>query len=163
MFFNKHCKIKPDLSIDAVSTWTANQESSEKTMQNTKIQTLWNLCNELKEKRQFLVDRLKSTQDYLDQQQLDLSREVHMLRQQNHALEQNVSVLNESVEQVFQLVASSRAGKPESVSASPHDFSPLRDCSALHLELHGRFQAQDTILHLLEPEVLQVDAPCGLS
>ncbi len=60
-------------------------------MQNTKMQTLWNLCQELKSKRETLVEKMSFTQNYLDEQQSLISVELSSLRQNNDSLSLNVN------------------------------------------------------------------------
>lgn len=55
-------------------------------MQNVKIQTLWNLCQELKQKRQDMIEKLSHTQNYLDEQQGLIRSELDSLRQNNQSL-----------------------------------------------------------------------------
>jgi hypothetical protein len=133
---------------------TANQESSESTMQNTKIQTLWNLCNELKEKRQFLVERLKHTQDYLDEQQWNLSREMHGLRQQTNSLADDVSTLSSAVESIYSLWQSQPGPtSPEAEAVEFPDFQPLLDAANTQQELAQGFADQAAALALLAGEI----------
>jgi hypothetical protein len=130
---------------------TANQESSESTMQNTKIQTLWNLCNELKEKRQFLVERLKHTQDYLDEQQWNLSREMHGLRQQTNSLADDVSTLSSAVESIYSLWQSQPS--QEATAVELPDFNPLLEAAQTQQELAQGFADQAAALALLAGEI----------
>lgn len=55
-------------------------------MQNTKIQALWQLCQELKNRREVLVEKMHQNQAYLDEQQWAMSTEVQQLKQENEAL-----------------------------------------------------------------------------
>lgn len=67
-------------------------------MQNLKIQTLWQLCQELKQKRQDMIEKLGYTQNYLDQQQTLMTTELLSLRQQNNELSLNLAELFENIE-----------------------------------------------------------------
>lgn len=129
-------------------------------MQNTKIQTLWNLCNELKEKRQFLVEKLRHTQDYLDEQQWHLSREVHNLKQQTHHLSHEVSTLVQALETVYSLW-SIHQKKQDIVPSNSilADFFPLLDCARLQQDLFWRFYELTITLQQLKPEIMQDSAP----
>lgn len=127
-------------------------------MQNTKIQTLWNLCNELKEKRQFLVERLKHTQDYLDEQQWNLSREMHGLRQQTDGLAHDVSTLSQAVENIYSLW-STQMGQASSPAMNLPDFQPLLEASQIQQELALRFADQASQLALLAGEINLPDSP----
>ena len=62
-------------------------------MENTKIQMLWKMCLELKDKRQSLLDQWRSTQSYLDEKQMLLAQEFQHLRTQNHDLGTEVQTL----------------------------------------------------------------------
>ncbi|PIQ24326.1 hypothetical protein COW36_24040 [bacterium (Candidatus Blackallbacteria) CG17_big_fil_post_rev_8_21_14_2_50_48_46] len=128
-------------------------------MQNTKIQTLWNLCTELKEKRQFLVERLKHTQDYLDEQQWHLSREVHLLRGQTHALAHEVETLQHALHTVHRLWAARQSVVAEPSSSVLPDFYPLLDCARLCADLNLRYQEQAVALATLQPEVMREGSP----
>ncbi len=129
-------------------------------MQNTKIQTLWNLCNELKEKRQFLVERLKHTQDYLDEQQWNLSREMHGLRQQTNSLADDVSTLSYAVESIYSLWQS-QPGQPssEATAVEPPDFQPLLEAAQTQQQLAQSFADQAAALALLAGEINLPDSP----
>jgi len=59
-------------------------------MPNTKIQALWQLTQELKEKRETLKEKLSYTQNYLDEQQLVLSTELNSLKKENKGLSQDL-------------------------------------------------------------------------
>jgi hypothetical protein len=120
-------------------------------MQNTKIQTLWNLCNELKEKRQFLVERLKHTQDYLDEQQWNLSREMHGLRQQTNSLADDVSTLSSAVESIYSLWQSQPS--QEATAVELPDFNPLLEAAQTQQELAQGFADQAAALALLAGEI----------
>lgn len=56
-------------------------------MQNTKLQTLWQLTQELKDKRHHLMEKLNTQQSYLDQQQSAISVELGSLRSNSDGLE----------------------------------------------------------------------------
>lgn len=132
-------------------------------MQNTKIQTLWNLCNELKEKRQFLVERLKHTQDYLDEQQWNLSREMHGLRQQTNSLADDVSTLSYAVENIYSLW-SNQSNQPsqtsqETTAVEFPDFQPLLEAAQTQQELAQGFADQAAALALLAGEINLPDSP----
>lgn len=129
-------------------------------MQNTKIQTLWNLCNELKEKRQFLVERLKHTQDYLDEQQWNLSREMHGLRQQTNSLADDVSTLSSAVESIYSLWQSQPSQTTSEAAAVEFpDFQPLLDAANTQQELAQGFADQAAALALLAGEINLPDSP----
>lgn len=68
-------------------------------MQNTKIQALWKLCQELKTRREILVDKMHQNQSYLDEQQWAMSEEVNQLKQENRHLFSQVQIL---IDQVYQ-------------------------------------------------------------
>lgn len=129
-------------------------------MQNTKIQTLWNLCNELKEKRQFLVERLKHTQDYLDEQQWNLSREMHGLRQQTNSLAEDVGTLSYAVESIYSLW-SNQSNQPNTGGESVDlpDFQPLLEAAQTQQELAQGFADQAANLALLAGEINLPDSP----
>ncbi|MGE3728169.1 MAG: hypothetical protein AB7I41_21620 [Candidatus Sericytochromatia bacterium] len=129
-------------------------------MQNTKIQTLWNLCNELKEKRQFLVERLKHTQDYLDEQQWNLSREMHGLRQQTNSLAEDVGTLSYAVESIYSLW-SNQSSQPNTGGESVDlpDFQPLLEAAQTQQELAQGFADQAANLALLAGEIHLPDSP----
>ena len=61
--------------------------------QNTKIQALWQLTQELKEKRESLKEKLSYTQNYLDEQQLVMSGELRTLKQENSGLSQDLQTV----------------------------------------------------------------------
>ncbi|HEY9841982.1 MAG: hypothetical protein ACAI44_04195 [Candidatus Sericytochromatia bacterium] len=71
-------------------------------MQNLKIQTLWQLCQELKQKRQDMVEKLSHTQHYLDKQQLLMSSELLSLRKQNNELSSDLAQLYTHLETLRQ-------------------------------------------------------------
>jgi len=129
-------------------------------MQNTKIQTLWNLCNELKEKRQFLVERLKHTQDYLDEQQWNLSREMHGLRQQTNSLAEDVGTLSYAVESIYSLWSNqSNQSNTGGESVDLPDFQPLLEAAQTQQELAQGFADQAANLALLAGEINLPDSP----
>lgn len=66
-------------------------------MQNTKIQALWQLCQELKNRREVLVEKMHQNQTYLDEQQWAMSEEVRQLKGENQQLFAQVHQLIEEV------------------------------------------------------------------
>jgi hypothetical protein len=126
-------------------------------MQNTKIQTLWSLCTELKEKRQFLVERLKHTQDYLDEQQWNLSREMHGLRQQTNSLAHDVHDLSQAVDTVYSLW--SQTSTPTAEAFELPDFQALIEAAQTHQTLYQRFAQEAETLARLQGEVQQPGSP----
>jgi len=68
-------------------------------MENTKIQTLWNMCLELKDKRQSLLEQWRNTQHYLDSKQTLIENEFQILRQNNSELAEDVDSLYTQLDQ----------------------------------------------------------------
>lgn len=62
-------------------------------MQNTKIQALWQLCQELKSRRETLVEKMHLNQVHLDEQQWAMNEEVQQLKQHNQSLFAQVNTL----------------------------------------------------------------------
>lgn len=117
-------------------------------MESTKIQALWNLCSELKLKRQQLLEQWKSTQGYLDYQQDLLEREFLTLRDHNQGLAETLSTLHGDLHQL-------RAGWQEHISRSlalQQEFSSL-DVS--YAELNSNFSSLQRELHGLHQELSQ--------
>lgn len=71
-------------------------------MQNLKIQTLWQLCQELKQKRQDMIEKLGYTQNYIDQQQSLMSHELLSLRRHNNELSSDLAQLYSHLETLRQ-------------------------------------------------------------
>ncbi len=69
----------------------------QNTKQHTKMQTLWQLCQELKNRREILVQKMQQNQNHLDEQQWAISEQVHHLKQENHALFEQVNHLSQQV------------------------------------------------------------------
>lgn len=125
-------------------------------MQNTKIQTLWNLCHALKEKRQFLIEKIKHTQDYLNHQQWHLSKEVHNLRQQIQHLSAQVLSLEPALETLYTLWRTQEQHKHSQKSAHT---DILLNCTHLHHELFWRFYELACVLQQLKLEISLEKAP----
>lgn len=71
-------------------------------MQNTKIQALWQLTQELKEKRQQLVEKMHYNQSYLDQQQHLMQTELHGLQHETRQLEADLQQVCQALESLHQ-------------------------------------------------------------
>ncbi|MBF2055313.1 MAG: hypothetical protein IGS03_17830 [Candidatus Sericytochromatia bacterium] len=71
-------------------------------MQNTKIQALWQLTQELKEKRQQLVEKMHYNQSYLDQQQHLMQTELHGLQHETRQLETDLQQFCQALESLHQ-------------------------------------------------------------
>ncbi|MGV3524006.1 MAG: hypothetical protein ACO1RX_07270 [Candidatus Sericytochromatia bacterium] len=122
-------------------------------MQNTKMQTLWQLCQELKTKREDLRQKLSATQQYLDQQHAQMSSELLALRDSNHALSTDLGQLQGQL-QTLHTAWSEHQGNGNG-SAHAAEFTRLEtehvqlqaeynDLSAAYSELQGQFtQLQD--------------------
>lgn len=94
-------------------------------MQNTKMQTLWQLCQELREKRQQLVEKMHSNQTYLDHQQNLMRNELLGLRQQNHSLETDLGHLYQHLENLQQHWVS-HVNQPAIADPSQQAFQEFR-------------------------------------
>lgn len=102
-------------------------------MQNTKIQALWKLCQELKTRREILVDKMNQNQAYLDEQQWAMSEEVNQLKQENKHLFSQVQIL---IEQVYQFKEQLQQHHPQAAVHSEPSF----DNETLNA-LHERYTA----------------------
>lgn len=96
-------------------------------MQNTKIQTLWQLCQELKSRRETLVEKMHQNQMHLDEQQWAMSEEVQQLKHHNETLFSQVNTLIGEVHGLQSHIAI----KEESSALEAPAFSG-EDLSALH-------------------------------
>lgn len=99
-------------------------------MQNTKIQTLWQLCQELKSRREILVDKMQQNQQHLDEQQWAMSEEVQQLKHQNQSLFTQVNTLIAEVHGLQSQIAG-RTAEATSISNTDFPFSE-GDLTALH-------------------------------
>lgn len=113
-------------------------------MENTKIQTLWNMCLELKDKRQSLLEQWRNTQHYLDSKQTLIENEFEILRQNNTELAQDVDSLYSQLAQ-FQHFWKSYFGDVVGLQQS---FAHL---GGSYQELNGSFsQLYSELAHLSE-------------
>lgn len=97
-------------------------------MQNTKIQALWQLCQELKSRRETLVEKMQQNQRHLDEQQWAMSEEVQQLKHHNQSLFAQVNML---IEEVHSLQSQMRQGEPAPAAGPEFPFSE-GDLMALH-------------------------------
>ncbi len=99
---------------------TSNERANGKSpMQNLKIQTLWQLCQELKQKRQILIEKMSYTQTYLDQQQHLMSSELLSLRQHNNELSSDLAQLYSHLEALRHTWHQRRDQAPAQAELSP--------------------------------------------
>ena len=114
-------------------------------MQQSKIQALWQMCQELKHRREVLMQQMQSNQEHLDQQQWAMSEELHRLKDANDDLSEQVQHLSSHVLTLHQ-----------SFAALPAASSPAEgDTLALDLNRHAgelhfarSFQQQLSDAHL---------------
>lgn len=100
-------------------------------MQNLKIQTLWQLCQELKQKRQDMIEKLGYTQNYLDQQQTLMTSELLSLRQQNNELSSDLTHLYSQLETLrHAMIQRGENGAEAHDSGLETDLQDLRDINA---------------------------------
>jgi chromosome segregation ATPase len=104
------------------------------TMQNTKIQALWQLCQELKNRRETLVEKMQQNQRHLDEQQWAMSEEVQQLKHHNQSLFSQVNALIGEVHSLQSQMADAEA-QPASVdhhAAHTEAAFSEGDLTALH-------------------------------
>ncbi|PKL80362.1 MAG: hypothetical protein CVV27_00525 [Candidatus Melainabacteria bacterium HGW-Melainabacteria-1] len=94
-------------------------------MQNLKIQTLWQLCQELKQKRQSLVEKLSHTQSYLDRQQTLMSTELLSLRHRNDELSSDLTQLHSHLETLRKAWQGRDNGAPATLDQTQIDLQNL--------------------------------------
>lgn len=126
-------------------------------MQNTKIQALWQLCQELKNRRETLVEKMNQNQRHLDEQQWAMNEEVEQLKHHNQDLFAQVNTLIGEIHGL-QSHIDHRAAAEETKKTEP-SFSG-EDLSALHrryTELANQldvseslYQSRDTLLQELQ-------------
>lgn len=126
-------------------------------MQNVKIQTLWQLCQELKEKRQNLIEKLSSTQNYIDEQQNLINSELTSLRQHNNELSTNLVHLQGQIE-TFRQAWQSHLDEKEQVQSAPAELETY----ALRFErLAGELTFATLLVQSVLPEYLNDWAALG--
>ncbi len=108
-------------------------------MQNTKIQALWQLCQELKNRREVLVEKMHQNQAYLDEQQWAMSEEVRQLKGENQALFAQVHQLIQEVHQLQEILQ-----QPASASASPA-YEELSLLHGRYTELANQLDISDSL------------------
>ena len=110
-------------------------------MQNTKIQALWQLCQELKNRREVLVEKMHQNQAYLDEQQWAMSEEVHQLKGENQQLFAQVHQLIEEVHHLQE-----RLQNPPAVSVTePPAYEELSLLHARYTELANQLDVSDSL------------------
>lgn len=115
-------------------------------MQNLKIQTLWQLCQELKQKRQTLIEKLSYTQTYLDEQQNLMSSELGSLRQQNNELSSDLAQLYSHLETLRHAVVQRR---DDGSAETPLSLTPVQSSLQLLAMQYERLAGELTFGTLL--------------
>lgn len=108
-------------------------------MQNTKIQALWQLCQELKNRREVLVEKMHQNQAYLDEQQWAMSEEVRQLKGENHALFAQVHQLIKEVHHLQEQLQ-----QPANASAAPA-YEELSLLHGRYTELANQLDVSDSL------------------